>query len=140
MRVAYIVLEGIKETRRAHYVKERLSVISIAYSVGLKNVKESKQNTFLSKTRQVCDLIYIYIYINVSIYIFKSLSIYTCINEEQQQKIGYTECESNPLQVMRIVFIITILEKKIKDPFEATGHVKGGGRFLRLTTFVYICT
>lgn len=46
--------------------------------------------TFLSKKRQVCDIYY----------------IYTCLNE-QQQRFGYTECESNPwvtpMQFMKMI-------------------------------------
>ena len=52
---------------------DRLSISSIAYSVVLlKNAQESKQDTFLSKKRQVRDFIhiYLYIYIYLSIYIY----------------------------------------------------------------------
>ncbi len=84
MQIAYT---GKKKKKKKRKLRDgnRLSVISIAYSVVLlKNVQESKQGyIFEQEEASVRFLIYIY--------------IYTCLNEQQQQqRFGYTECESNP--------------------------------------------
>lgn len=84
MQIAYTGKK--KKKKRKLCDGNRLSVVSIAYSVVLlKNVQESKQG-YIFEQEEASVRFHIYIY------------IYTCLNEQQQQqqRFGYTECESNP--------------------------------------------